>query len=164
MNEPEDLRGRHFTWHDSGGVPPTVVIVEDPVEIGRLTRVPDLRPTYFAQFAGGRLRIEHSVGVLGPTFEVHDADSMSLVARSHYASDASLGALIGDRAYALRRSSATTAAWNDGVDDAVSLRADEGFVLMGADPFDAAPLLLLGIVMAIENTLFPASTAWGRNV
>ncbi len=151
----EDLRGRHFRWSETDEVPSRVLLVEDPIEVGQIVRVPDFRPTFFADFAGLRLRIDHSISVLGPTFEVRDTETAEPIVKSHYSRDTELSAHIDKRIYRLRRSG-SVAVWNDGTDDAVSLRTNEGFVLTGADARDAAPLLLLGIVMALENTLFPA--------
>ena len=152
----EDLRGRHFTWQVQED---TVALIEDPVVIGQLVRLSE-RLAYLAEIVGERLIIEHSVGVLGPTFQVRDTATEAVLAASHYTREAEMRAVLGNREYALRRSG-TIAVWNDGVEDAVSLREGEAFVLMGADPNDAAPLLLLGIVMSLENFLFPAPRVRG---
>lgn len=153
MTDVEDLRGRQFGWYVSPDSALETILFEDPLEVGRLTRVPDLQPTFYGELAGRRLRIDHSIGVLGPSFTVRETDSGELLLRSHYTREGEMTAQAGRRFYRLRRSGGV-AVWNDDEADAVSLRGHEAFVLMGADPRDAAPLVLLGVVMAIENTLF----------
>lgn len=156
MSEHEDLRGRDFRWNDSGG---EIHLFEEPIQIGRLVRVPDDRPVFFAEFVGRRWRIDHSVMTVGPVFSVSDPDIEATIGRSHYTPEVELRFLMNDRSYSLRRPSSNTTTWHDGSEDVVSFRwlavgTGQAFVLMGAAPADAPALVLLGIAMASEDTLF----------
>ncbi len=167
MNPTDDFRGRTLQWEYVSGFPLDVRVTENNQEVGRLGRKTNLKPSALGCLAGLELWFDwdedsllanHTIGFAGSQTQLGEG---KIAWNGHYAVT-----LDGLRTYLLQKVSLSDSNWlSESGECALSLSRSElsdidvphrGTIGISnqTEELDIPPLVLLGVLMAMQQTLF----------